>query len=86
MSKLEAYNRAVSNELGATIIDGVMSDRATDRHARNRLRRAVATGHLDLERGIAGRHHHAGGGRLAAALSRVRSVATGGRFATEVAT
>ena len=52
LSKLEAYNRAVANELGATIIDGVMSDRATDRHARNRLRRAVATGHLDIERAL----------------------------------
>ncbi len=52
LSKLEAYNRAVDNELGATIIEGVMSDRATDRHARNRLRRAVATGHLDVERAL----------------------------------
>jgi citrate lyase beta subunit len=51
--KIEAYNQAVANELGATIIEGVMSDRATDRHARNRLRRAIATGHLDATRGLA---------------------------------
>lgn len=50
--KIEAYRHAVANQLGATIIDGVMSDRATDRHARNRLRRAIATGHLDPERGL----------------------------------
>jgi citrate lyase subunit beta/citryl-CoA lyase len=53
VQKIEAYNRAVANELGATIIDGVMSDRATDRHARNRLRRAIATGRLDPARGLA---------------------------------
>jgi citrate lyase subunit beta/citryl-CoA lyase len=52
LAKLEAYNQAVANQLGATIIDGVMSDRATDRHARNRLRRAVATGHLEVERAL----------------------------------
>jgi citrate lyase subunit beta/citryl-CoA lyase len=52
LAKLEAYNQAVANELGATIIDGVMSDRATDRHVRNRLRRAVATGHLEVERAL----------------------------------
>jgi citrate lyase beta subunit len=53
LRKLEAYDQAVANELGATIIDGVMSDRATDRHARNRLRRAIATGHLEVQRGLA---------------------------------
>jgi citrate lyase beta subunit len=53
LKKLEAYDQAVANQLGATIIDGVMSDRATDRHARNRLRRAIATGHLDVQRGLA---------------------------------
>jgi citrate lyase beta subunit len=52
LAKLEAYDQAVANQLGATIIDGVMSDRATDRHARNRLRRAVATGHLEVERAL----------------------------------
>jgi citrate lyase beta subunit len=54
LRKLESYAQAVANELGATIIEGVMSDRATDRHARNRLRRAIATGHLDAARGLAG--------------------------------
>ena len=51
LEKVEAYTRAVENELGATIIKGVMSDRATDRHARNKLRRALAVGRLDLARG-----------------------------------
>ena len=51
LEKVEAYTRAVENELGATIIKGVMSDRATDRHARNKLRRALAIGRLDLARG-----------------------------------
>ncbi len=35
------------------MIDGVMSDRATDRHARERLRRAVAMGRFPIERAIA---------------------------------
>lgn len=51
IEKVEAYTAAVDNQLGATIIKGVMSDRATDRHARNKLRRALAIGRLDLERG-----------------------------------
>lgn len=50
--KLEAYHKAVTDELGATIIEGVMSDRATDRHARQKLRKAVATGHLSSERAL----------------------------------
>lgn len=49
--KIEAYEKAVEQELGATIIEGVMSDRATDRHARNKLRKAIAIGHLDPETG-----------------------------------
>ncbi|HEX2172398.1 MAG TPA: hypothetical protein VHL09_08130, partial [Dehalococcoidia bacterium] len=53
LEKVEAYTAAVNNQLGATIIKGVMSDRATDRHARNKLRRALAIGRLDLERGRA---------------------------------
>lgn len=51
LEKVEAYSAAVENELGATIIKGVMSDRATDRHARNKLRRALAIGRLDPARG-----------------------------------
>jgi citrate lyase beta subunit len=44
-AKLEAYRTSVEDEgRGATIIGGVMSDRATDRHARVLLRRAVALG------------------------------------------
>lgn len=49
---IAAYRQAVSNELGATIIKGVMSDRATDRHVRALLRRAVALGRLAPERGL----------------------------------
>ena len=50
VQKTEAYDKAVAAEQGATIIEGVMSDRATDRHARMRLRKAVAIGHLDAQR------------------------------------
>lgn len=53
IEKVEAYQAAVDNQLGATIIKGVMSDRATDRHARNKLRRAIAMGRLDPDRGLA---------------------------------
>jgi len=35
------------------MIDGVMSDRATDRHARVVLRQAVAMGRFDVERALA---------------------------------
>ncbi|MBI5139570.1 hypothetical protein HZA26_03100 [Candidatus Nomurabacteria bacterium] len=52
LRKLEAYDKAVSDQLGATIIEGVMSDRATDRHARQKLRKAVATGKLEAERAL----------------------------------
>ena len=38
---------------GATIIDGVMSDRATDRHARVVLRQATALGRFDPQRALA---------------------------------
>ncbi|MEO6206403.1 MAG: aldolase/citrate lyase family protein [Candidatus Limnocylindrales bacterium] len=48
--KLEAYQAALDAELGATMIDGVMSDRATDRHARVVLRRATANGRFDPAR------------------------------------
>jgi len=50
--KIEAYHRAVNDQLGATIIEGVMSDRATDRHAREKLRKAVATGRLSVDRAL----------------------------------
>lgn len=48
--KLEAYQAALDADVGATMIDGVMSDRATDRHARVLLRRATATGRFAAER------------------------------------
>jgi len=49
-AKLEAYQTAIDAEQGATMIDGVMSDRATDRHARVLLRRATASGRFDPAR------------------------------------
>jgi citrate lyase beta subunit len=52
IAKIEAYTKAVDAEQGATIIEGVMSDRATDRHARWKLRKAVALGLLDTRRGV----------------------------------
>lgn len=53
MEKIRAYQSAVKEKIGATIIDGVMSDRATDRHARARLREGVALGLLSIEEGLA---------------------------------
>jgi citrate lyase beta subunit len=50
--KILSYAQAVADEQGATIIEGVMSDRATDRHARNKLRKAIALGLLDAKRGV----------------------------------
>jgi len=50
-AKLSAYAASVNDAgKGATIIDGVMSDRATDRHARALLRRAAAAGRFDAGR------------------------------------
>jgi citrate lyase subunit beta / citryl-CoA lyase len=50
-TKLEAYRASVEQDArGATMIGGVMSDRATDRHARVLLRRAVAVGRFDPAR------------------------------------
>jgi len=53
LDKIVAYQKAVQEKIGATIIDGVMSDRATDRHARARLREGVALGLLSPEEGLA---------------------------------
>jgi citrate lyase beta subunit len=50
--KILSYAQAVADEQGATIIEGVMSDRATDRHARNKLRKAIALGLLDTQKGL----------------------------------
>ena len=50
--KLEAYRQAVEDGRGATIIGGVMSDRATDRHARALLRQATALGLFDPRRAV----------------------------------
>jgi citrate lyase subunit beta/citryl-CoA lyase len=50
-AKLEAYRISVEEEArGATMIGGVMSDRATDRHIRVLLRRAVALGRFSPAR------------------------------------
>jgi citrate lyase beta subunit len=48
--KLTAYDSAVAADQGATMIAGVMSDRATDRHARVVLRQATALGRFDPAR------------------------------------
>jgi citrate lyase beta subunit len=50
-TKLDAYRVSVNEEArGATMIGGIMSDRATDRHARVLLRRAVAVGRFEPAR------------------------------------
>ncbi|MCO5196792.1 MAG: aldolase/citrate lyase family protein [Anaerolineae bacterium] len=49
LDKILTYEQAVQANIGATIIDGVMSDRATDRHARARLRQGVALGLISAE-------------------------------------
>ena len=52
-AKLEAYRAAVAADQGATMIAGVMSDRATDRHARVVLRQATALGRFEPGRAFA---------------------------------
>jgi citrate lyase beta subunit len=52
LEKIKSYQLAVQDQIGATIIDGVMSDRATDRHARARLREGVALGLLSTDDGL----------------------------------
>lgn len=52
-AKLAAYDAAVAADQGATMIAGVMSDRATDRHARVVLRQAAAMGRFDPARALA---------------------------------
>ena len=52
-AKLEAYDAAVAADQGATMIAGVMSDRATDRHARVVLRQAAALGRFEPRRALA---------------------------------
>jgi citrate lyase beta subunit len=53
IKKIRLYQEALLAQEGVTVIDGVMSDRATDRHARVRLREAVALGLLSKEEGLA---------------------------------
>lgn len=52
LDKIRAYQAAAQKKIGATIIEGVMSDRATDRHARARLREGVALGLIAPEEGV----------------------------------
>jgi citrate lyase beta subunit len=50
-AKLAVYQAAVDDQgRGAIMIEGVMSDRATDRHARVVLRQATALGRFDPDR------------------------------------
>ena len=49
-AKLTAYGEALAADQGATMIAGVMSDRATDRHARVVLRQATALGRFAPDR------------------------------------
>jgi citrate lyase beta subunit len=46
-AKLASYAEVVTAGKGATMIGGIMSDRATDRHARAILRQATALGRFD---------------------------------------
>ena len=48
---VESYSEAVQNEKGATIIDSMMADRATDRQTRNYLKKAILKGKFSKERG-----------------------------------
>jgi len=50
--KILSYAESVANERGTTIIQGAMADRATDRHARSRLRKAISLGLLEAEKGL----------------------------------
>jgi citrate lyase beta subunit len=49
-AKLRTYAAVVEGGKGATMIGGIMSDRATDRHARALLRQATALGRFDPRR------------------------------------
>jgi citrate lyase beta subunit len=52
-AKLATYAEVVTAGKGATMIGGIMSDRATDRHARAILRQATALGRFDPDRALA---------------------------------
>jgi citrate lyase subunit beta/citryl-CoA lyase len=53
LAEVEAYSQAVAQARGAAIIgEGMMVDRATDRHARAVLRKAAAQGRLPLQRAL----------------------------------
>jgi len=52
MEKIHSYAQSVAEEKGATIIQGAMADRASDRHARSRLRKAISLGLLDAGKGL----------------------------------
>jgi hypothetical protein len=50
---IESYRLSNLAGVGASIVDGAMSDRATDRGARGRLRKATALGRFDPSRALA---------------------------------
>ena len=52
LKEVEEYEEAKKAGLGAAVIGGQMADRATDRHVRNRLRKAIALGMLDAKKGL----------------------------------
>ena len=52
LKEVEEYEEAKKSGLGAAMIGGQMADRATDRHVRNRLRKAIALGMLDARKGL----------------------------------
>ncbi|MDB5057079.1 MAG: hypothetical protein JWO59_551 [Chloroflexi bacterium] len=53
ITTIQAYQAADEQGQGAAIIAGTMADRATDRHRRMLLRRAVAMGRLEPRRAVA---------------------------------
>ena len=80
-AKLAAYDAALAADQGATMIAGVMSDRATDRHARVVLRQATAAGRFHPARaealGVIAPHERAEADLAYAARSRAPSTAEG---------
>lgn len=53
IQKLTRYEQAVRQSRGTTVIDGVMTDRAMDRHTRAKLRKATAWGKIAPTKALA---------------------------------
>lgn len=51
VQKIKDYQKAIEGEKGAVMIAGVMTDRATDRHSRELLRKAIVQGKLSAQTG-----------------------------------